>query len=73
MKKDSDADEREMRRTAGKLDEATSPQKINELVKARMAIVNSAINHLDAATIEKLDSMTDMEIMKAVLSPTNQV
>lgn len=50
-----------------KLDEATDPKKLAGAVKERMAVINAAINHLDAAVIDKMDEMSNLEIMSAVV------
>jgi hypothetical protein len=44
-----------------------SPEAIANGVKARVALIKTAMDHVDAETSKKLDSMTDVEIKTAVI------
>jgi hypothetical protein len=53
------------------LEERDDGAAIRDGVKARLALVTAATPHLSKETVEKLDSMTDLDIQKAVILAAN--
>lgn len=47
------------------------PKKFNDQVKARIALVDTARPMLDEETVQKLDSMSDIDIMRAAIAKTD--
>lgn len=55
-----------------KVKELQDPAKFNDAVKSRMGLIERAKPVLDKETVEKIDSMSDIEIKKAVILSRNK-